>query len=465
MLGSRALRLALVVALVRASTASHAVEFRIESETLSDVYQLVTSGNDILTRNRLHQYLGLSLYDLAGDGEQRWSTTTLMRFDGEFGLSQATLERIDGVPAIERARVSIQYAYVEAKDLLGGTFGFRLGRQLLADGLDYLMFDGGHLVFTTPWYFQVELDGGLEVKNDFFTLNDSMLEQDGTRFIENVDTLHQQTYLVGAAIQTSKLPHGQWRIAYRRMFEMGDNGALVQSEHIGGNFRQQILDRLDLTGLMAWNLFNGRFDRIQAGARWRITDWTELDAQYVRMLPSFAGDSIFNIFTAFPLNDANLRWRLLPTDSDRVYAGGMVRLFGNEAYTDGALIGNVKTVVSAWGAMAGWAHTFGTKGIDGSVSVDLSLESGYGGDRYLADVGGRWAIVPREWELDGRITAVSFDDDLQPNSHAFSFGYQLSGRYLIDKKAAFSLVVEHNMNRIQTQQLRVLALVDLDFWL
>ena len=38
-------------------------------------------------------------------------------------------------------------------------------------------------------------------------------------------------------------------------------------------------------------------------------------------------------------------------------------------------------------------------------------------------------------------------------------------RYLIDRRAAFSVVAEHNLNRLQTSQFRVFAMIDVDLWL
>lgn len=282
---------------------------------------------------------------------------------------------------------------------------------------------------------------GLEVKDDLWSLNANQLSPDGSRFIAAAsdsafdEALETQTlaseatsYVVGATLATRDLPYARWEAGYRRVF----SNLAVDSEKVGGAFRQRIVEGLDLSGVVTWDLFNGRFERIQATGRWRVSDAVDLEAEYVRLLPSFDADSIFNIFTAFPMNDVNARARLHLSDADRFYAGGMVRLYGNEGYVDGALLDEVDTVVSGWGAMGGWVHRFGKNGRAGRLNLDVSFEGGFGGDRLLIDLGGMWAIVPREWELQGRLTAVSFDDEMQAELHAFSFGYQLGGRYLID---------------------------------
>ena len=68
-------------------------------------------------------------------------------------------------------------------------------------------------------------------------------------------------------------------------------------------------------------------------------------------------------------------------------------------------------------------------------------------------------------ELDGRVTTVVFQDEIQKNLGAFSFGYQLGGRYLFDRRAGLQLMIEHNISRLQKSQLRVFLVADVDLWL
>lgn len=447
------------LALVAMAPSARSVEFRIESQTLGDAYQLVTSGNELLNRWQVHQLLGLSLWETADEkGMQHWSFTSLFRFDIDFGVTDAELR---DVPSLNRSLPSIQYAWVDGRELLGGTLDLRIGRQLMADAMDYLMFDGIKASFKLPWHLGIEAHSGFEVKQSFWPLAANQLELDGVRVIDDIETDDRATALVGVTLTTRDLPYANYRLGYRRRF----SGGAVDSEHVGMSFHQRIVEGLDLSGVASWDLFNGRFERIQGTTRWRPIDHTELELQYVRLVPSFDADSIFNIFTAFPLNDGNFRWRFFPTPNDRIYVGAMLRFFGNESYAEGVLTAPVDTVVEAWGTMAGWVHTFGKNARDGRISVDLAWQDGYGGRRILADLGGVWSLVPREWELEGRLTAVDFADDLQPERAALSMGYQLGARYLIEQRAAFTVMFEHNMNAIQDHQMRLYAMVDLNLWL
>ncbi|TNF30153.1 MAG: hypothetical protein EP329_14155 [Deltaproteobacteria bacterium] len=445
--------MALLVALW-APAPAHAVHYRVQAETVGDAYQLVTSSNLLLNRRRLHQYLGLQASDLLSDGEYALNAAVLFRFDADFGITDQNLE---DVYHLRRQQLSLQYAWVDGRGV-AGFIDFRLGRQVHYDALDYLMLDGVVLTFATPWYFGVELQAGLEVKDGMAGLNQSAFELDGVRIIEDGEANDRPTVVVGAALVSRDLTYTRARLGYRRLFSGGE----VDAEKVGGSFYQRLVEGLHLSTLASYDLYNGRFDRLQAGLRWQATPFLDVEGEYVRLLPSFDADSIFNIFTAFPLNDGNLRLRLHPSDEDRLYVGGMVRFFGNEGYTDGLLLDDVDTVVQAYGAMAGYFRRFAP---DTTLHVDLSWESGYGGERMMGDVGASYTLVPREWVLDGRLTAVSFADGLQDNLDGFSFGYQLGARYLIERKAAVSLLVEHNFSRLQSSNLRVYAVVDLDFWL
>ncbi len=434
--------------------AAHAVDYRIYARSVGDAYQLVTSRSALLNRRRIHQYVGFGAYDLLSDGQGTLNAAALFRFDADFGVTQ---DELDDVGGLRRDHLSIQYAWVEAREL-GGILSARLGRQLHGDALDLLMVDGVVVRLRSPWHVGVELIAGQQVSERGAGVNASAFELDGVRAFEEVAERAAGTWALGAALTLEDLAWTRGRIGYRRLF----SGGQVDQEKIGGSFYQRAFERLHLDALASWDLYGGRFDRLQAGARWQIDDAWEIEGEYVRLLPSFDADSIFNIFKAFALNDGNLRLRLYPSADERIHVGGMVRLFGDAGDAGGAPTGEVDAVVRAYGAMAGWLRRFGR---DGRLHLDARWESGHGGERVLFDAGGVWAIVPGEWELDGRLTAVWFDDSLQPELNALSFGYQLGGRYLVGDQAGLSLMAEQSFSRLQPQNLRVLAVVDLELWL
>lgn len=445
------------------------ISFHVQSQTVGDAYQLVTSDNELLNRRRLHQYVGLSAYDLLQDGEGQVSLVTLFRFDADFGLTE---DELDSVQGLRRDRLSIQAAYVEGRDLFG-MLDVRFGRQLHADPIDFMMLDGLVATARLPWHLGIELLAGVEADNDIGSLTSSQAELDGTRVLEeNIHGVDVATDRQKVALGASLVTHGLWktrgRVGYRRLFSDGK----VNQEKVAGAIYQRVGDRLHLDAASSYDFYNGRFDTVRAGSRWTATDAWDVEAQYVRLLPSFDAESIFNIFTAYALNDVNARVRYHFRGDAYLYAGGMLRLFGNDGPPDlddpeEPLLWTedpespIDEGVKAFGGMLGYYRGFAEKGW---VSLDVSHEDGFGGTRTLVDLGGAWAVAPGVVRLDGRVTGVSFEDSLQANLHGFGAGYQLGASYLIDRRAALRLLVEHNFNRNQTSQLRAFVVADLDLW-
>ena len=162
----------------------------------------------------------------------------------------------------------------------------------------------------------------------------------------------------------------------------GESGPVsgIDSEKVGLALFQSFWRTVDLNGVLSYDLYNGVVDQTNVLARWRVTDAWDLSTQYVRIVPTFDADSIFNIFTIHPLNDANMRVRWHLSDNQRIYVGGMVRLFGNEEPTEAQ---DAETSVEAYGAMAGYYQSFGHRG---RVGADVSAELGYGGSRIMGDL-------------------------------------------------------------------------------
>jgi len=412
-----------VLALVVWAPSVSAVEFHVQAETVGDFYQLLNSRNEVLNRRQIHQYVGFGAHDLLGDGEHQLSVSTLMRFDADFGLADVEIDEHSNVRA---AQLTIQHATFEGRDLFG-MLDFKLGRQLLADPLDFMMLDGAVVRFRTPWYLGVEFVAGMEsqsARDPDVPLTLSQLELDGVRYVEGS---HENTdpvkVVLGAALVTTGMWNTRARLSYRRIFSGFADGApfgKVNQEKVGAAVYQRLFDMLHINAAFSFDLFNLDADAIRAGVRAQFTESLGAEIEYVRLVPSFDADSIFNVFQTFPLNDVNARVRWHLSESASTYVGSMVRLFGNEEpedYGQTAGDGQPDGSVMAFGVMAGYHHRFG---LDGRVDADVSYEGGYGGKRLLVDLGGRWGVIPGRIELDGRVTTVVFQDEIQKNLGAFS---------------------------------------------
>jgi hypothetical protein len=445
-----------------------ATQFHVQAETVGDFYQLLNANNEVLNRRQIHQYVGFGAYDLLSDGDHQLSVQTLMRFDADFGLAS---DEVDPQNNSRTAQLTIQHAVFEGRDLFG-VLDFTLGRQLLADPLDFMMLDGLSLRISSPWHVGVELIAGIEsqsARDPDVPLTASNFELDGVRFVEGShESTDQVRVVLGAALVTTGLWNTRARVSYRRIFSgFGDGAPLgkVNQEKVGAAIYQRLFDILHINGALSYDLYTLQPDAVRAGLRVQALDSLGIEAEYVRLVPVFDADSIFNVFQTYPLNDINARVRWHASASSWGYAGGMVRLFGNELEGQAdapPTTANEDETVMAYGVMAGYHHGFGA---DGRISGDFSYEDGYGGSRMLVDVGGRWGLLPGEVELDGRVTAVLFQDGLQENLGAFSFGYQVGGRYLFNRRAGLQLMVEHNINRLQNHQIRVFVLADVNLWL
>ena len=434
------------------------MRFHVSSETIGDAYQLVRSDNELLNRRRLHQYLGVGAYNLLEDEDHQISFVTLMRFDTDLGITD---EELDNVEGLKRDQLSIQTFYLDAQDLWGAV-DLRLGRQLHYDTIDFMMLDGLTLTTRLPGHVGVEVQAGIEADNEGHNYTYSQFELDGTRAIDSEEALSVTAtkIVLGGALVTHGLHRFKGRVGYRRIF----SDSQINQEKVSASFTSRPLDSLYVNGAASFDMFNDYFDTVRVGTRMRFNDASEAELQYVRLLPSFDADSIFNIFTSEPLNDVNARTRYYLTRSSWVYVGGMVRMFGADPTNiEGEAIPGVEEEgVRAYGAMLGWTHRYGVRG---RVSFDASHESGYGGDRTLLDLDGRYALRPGLLELDGRITGVIFADELQTALQSAGGGYQLGMRYLVDKRASLQLMVEQNFNAIHTNQFRVFAVADLDLWM
>ena len=83
----------------------------------------------------------------------------------------------------------------------------------------------------------------------------------------------------------------------------------------------------------------------------------------------------------------------------------------------------------------------------------------------LLDIGTVWDVLPKRLSLDGRVTALYFQDQYQENLGGVGVGYQMGGNYRLLDGASLRLLAEQNFNRNQTNQFRLLMMLDLRYWM
>ena len=80
-------------------------------------------------------------------------------------------------------------------------------------------------------------------------------------------------------------------------------------------------------------------------------------------------------------------------------------------------------------------------------------------------MGGAYNLFDYKMQLNGRLTTIIFDDELQENLNGTSFGVQMGARYSPVSNTRLHWLTELNTNRFEKIQFRVFAMVELDFWM
>ena len=449
----------------------HAIDVHISADTITQGYQLIASDGDVIQRSRLNQFLGIGLYDMSGDGSNRYTFVTQMRFDSDFGITQADAQNIE---QLKNNNLSVMYAYFDIRDV-GGFLDMRLGRQLLVDQLDYTMMDGATFTFHTGKNFSISVFGGSEVKNAGFlsVINSTQLEVDGSGGFDG-DIDDEIGIVLGASIALEGLREHHGNLIYRRIMtplindpaNPGTKKVFVDTERIGGNYHWRIIPQLHLTTAWGYDIAIGDFTDIRAGLRApKIADVLDIELFYWHLVPTFEGSSIFNIFSTEPINDVNLRLRYHFAKGVSAYVGGFIRLFGQGPDVRSSILANddpaVTETITDFGAVAGARAQVGRYG---RVALDANYVTGYG-QQATIDMRGGYGFLNGSLDLSGGVTTVVFDDELIDALEDISFGAHLRLSYQIQEMARFHVIAELNSNNIERVQYRMYGLIDLDFWL
>jgi hypothetical protein len=435
------------------ATPSFGINFRVQSETIGQGYQIITLNGDIIKRHRLNQFLSLNAFDMTGDGSNRISFSSSFRLDSDFGISDRDMDRVD---QLRNHDMALMFGYINV-NRWANMIDLRLGRQLLIDDMDFTMMDGLRTVVHTPWHVGVEVYAGAESKNAGYigTITSTQLESDGSG--GGSDVVDDEVALVfGGSVLLENLTNHHGKIGYRRIQTMDSD---VDGERVFANYHVRVLPQLHIAASAAWDFVIADVSDVLATIRAPgIANLVDIELSYWRLIPTFEGSSIFNVFAIEPMNDIDARVRFHLGPGISTYVGGYLRLFRNDPDNNDE---GVEDVVKDMGARAGGQVRFGRRG---HLGLDVTYQQGYG-DLTILDFGGAYNLHDNQWQLTGRLTTVIFDDELQENLNGTSFGVQLGARYEPVETARIHLMTELNTNRFETIQFRVLGMVELDFWL
>ncbi len=485
----RAVRLPAAIGLISIcalSAPARAYDFDIFAQTIGQGYQLRAADDTLVNRRRVDQTLGLEVYNLGPrtvvgrpvDRNQIYISVSL-RFESDLGEfpNYKELSGRSSESEFQQARLDILWAFVGGRNLFG-FLDFKLGRQVFFDLFDFRALDGLDLDFKTPFHFALEFWGGLNVTGSA-PVDSPIYRADGVALGGNpLGSLGQRQEnalepTFGVAAHTIGMRDFDLRLSYLRTMSFTgdarqpgepDSGVIEEKAALtarGRLFQGRLVPWLALR----YDVLNGRVDQIHAGFRVQLGGAKHgITAEYVYDVPTFDGDSIWNVFASEPFNDARLSYDIT-LGKFRGYARGFMRIFENEVTTT-----NRSAVPASLGDGIAGGGSIGAR-LDlrrGFVRIDGYYEDGYGGLKAGVDLGARMAIVGDVYTglvAEGRLSYVHFRDDSRTIDHADSFGVQAGLRYSFVRGVNLHLVAEENVNRIYPSQLRLLALLDVSFWL
>lgn len=455
---------------------ARAYDFQIDAETIGQAYQLRAGDDTLVNRRRLTQYLGLSVFNLGPRDElgrplprNQFYLTASLRFDADMGDYPSLAELSGRTPERElfAEKLDLLYAFVGGNDVFGFV-DFKLGRQILVDLYDWSSFDGLHVQARTPFHVAAEAWGGLNVTG-VSILDSPLYRLDGTALGGNArgslgarqEEQLQPTF--GLAARTVGLRWLQARFSYERTVSRtgsqtggprldGEPAWGVIGEKVGLTARSVVLDGKLVPWLaFRYDLLAGRLSELYAGARGQLGRHG-LSVEYVLAAPTFDGDSIWNVFASQAFDDVRASYDVT-LGRLRAWARGFARLFFDQKGTYASAGGSVG---ARYDLGRGWAR------------LDGYYEDGYGGRRAGLELATRIRLYGDKIDglfVEGRMSYAGFRDDARPEDRADSFGVQAGLRWTPMRGITLHGLVEENVNRLYASQLRVMALLDLSFWL
>jgi hypothetical protein len=480
---------------------AHALEPELTSDTSVQFYDVRSpTGENVISRRRLTTTLGVGAYDLypsesAGtkrSGVRPYLTfRARLRYDADYGGLSAETDRESSrlVPGFSRGPFDLMYGYVEGRRFLGGVLGFKLGRQYVVDSLGWWSFDGGQVNVTTPFYLAAEVYGGLEQRGGM-PLSTPRFEREGvwrgdrTGYGSNVYPSFQRNDVApafGAALESTGVSWLHGRLTYRRVYNTGISnesqfangirtpvsyeGTRISQERLGYGFDATLAHLGGVKGGLSYDLYNAKFANAYASLDAYVSRQLTLSLDYEYYVPTFDGDSIWNVFVAMPMNDLSLRAAYDPSDRLSFAAGARGRAFRvqTEAETDQRMASSPNGLAAA--------NEYPTSSMDMMGGGDLSARWHFGegalgarssadfaktGKRLGIDVYGERTLETRYF-LNARAGVWQWDDKQRADQGSTtSFQYVAGVGYKLWERSRVFADFEHDMNRIAGHRFRAM---------
>jgi hypothetical protein len=206
-----------------------------------------------------------------------------------------------------------------------------------------------------------------------------------------------------------------------------------------------------------YSLLHGLVDEAEAGVRLRWRDHA-IEPEVAYFVPTFDGDSIWNVFGAEPSTEARLSYSWLPRNGWlRASASVWLRQFQHD--DEGRTVQAPSTSDTAAGVVATGEARLGERW---TARVDGYSDNGYGGLRSGGAAAVRWH--EHRVTATGRASVVYVaTDSTVPNLRALTSAVQLGGGWQLADGVAVHGVLESSYDIYLKPDLRALAILDLAF--
>jgi hypothetical protein len=458
------------------------------TRTIGEGYVVTAPGPEprLLRRMRLVQYLNLGVYDLLppreadewrrdpDDGQLEIVASMRLRHDfGEF-LRDAGPDSGPVLRSVDGRQIDLMYGYVQGRRM-GGFFDFRAGRQFETSGLDWYAFDGGWARATTPAHLAVEVFGGLQV-NPAHVFGWPTFALDGTSGNEPADRAGSP--MLGTALSLVELRWIHARVAYRRTFTpAGINRNILEptgasdgsvNEGVRSGVDQELVSatlNMNLAkgvftpfAAVRFNLGTLRLDNVAAGFSVAVSEQHMIRAQYLRTVPSFDLDSIFNLFTLQPIEDVRLSYQVRAGGGWTLLGRGGARIFRNQPTAALGVEAEPPITLGWTGAMAAlWQHK------RFSLRTDAFAMGGQGGVRAGGSVDSQVRVLNDRIGIDLRSYFTQYADDKVPEREGFGLSFQAGADFKLWDGVHLTVLAEEMLTPFLVHAFRGLMNLSVDW--
>lgn len=467
---------------------AEAAEVRVSSRTIGEGYVIVAPGSEarLLRRRRLVQYINLGVYELLPPREaDQWrrdlddgqlELVASMRLRQEFGdyLSDAGPDSRSMLESVDGRQIDLMYGYLQGRRI-GGFLDFRAGRQFETSGLDWYAFDGGWTRVNTPAHLAIETFGGIQV-NGAQLFGWPTWGLDGTSGREPADRAGSP--MIGAAISLTEIRWLHARVAYRRTFTPASiNRNIIEPTGApDGSVSQGLMSGVDQELVSAtmnmslgkgvftpfaavrFNLGTLRLDDTALGFGVAVSDRHSIRAQYLRTIPSFDLDSIFNVFALQPFEDVRLSYQVRAGGGWTLLGRGSMRIFRNGPAASFEVEPRSPITVGWGGAFAAlWQRR------RYALRVDAFTQGGEGGMRSGGSIDGQVRVLYDRIGIDLRSYFTRYADDQMPEREGYGLSFQAGADFKLWDGIHLTLLAEEMLTSTLVHAFRGLAMLSVDW--